>query len=78
MDSTAQNPQPVHASRQIRFFCSFAEQEAEDLLFYRNRSVSDKMQDVADMAIAYARSRGMDMDAQGPKRFTQCIQRARG
>jgi hypothetical protein len=67
----------LHPSRQIRFFNSFAEQEAEDLIFYRDRSVADKMQDVADMAIAYARNRGMDLDAQGPKRFTQRIQRAR-
>jgi hypothetical protein len=67
----------LRPSRQIRFFSSFAEQEAEDLMFYRDRSVADKMQDVADMAIAYAHSRGMDLDAQGPKRFTQRIQRAR-
>jgi hypothetical protein len=71
------SPVSVPPTRQIRFFSSFAEQEAEDLIFYRDRSVADKMQDVADMAIAYARSRGMDLDAQGPKRFTQRIQRAR-
>lgn len=71
------NPASVLPSRQIRFFSSFAEQEAEDLIFYRERSVADKMQDVAELAIAYARSRGTDIDAQGPKRFTQRIQRAR-
>jgi len=70
-------PANMPPNRQIRFFSSFAEQEAEDLIFYRDRSVADKMQDVADMAIAYAHSRGMDLDAQGPKRFTQRIQRAR-
>ncbi len=68
----------VHPSRQIRSFSSFAEQEAEDIRFYRERSVADKMQDVAEMAIAYARGRGMDLDAQGPKRFTQRVQRAQG
>jgi hypothetical protein len=68
----------VAPNRQIRFFGSFAEQEAEDIRFYRERSVASKMQDVADMAMAYARNRGMDLDAQGPKRFTQRVQRARG
>lgn len=65
-------------SRTIRIFNSFEEQESQDLLFYRERSVAAKMQDVADMAMMFARNRGMDLDAQGPKRFTQRIQRARG
>ena len=65
-------------SRTIRIFNSFEEQESQDLLFYRERSVAAKMQDVDDMAMMFARSRGMDLDAQGPKRFTQRIQRARG
>jgi hypothetical protein len=60
----------------VKRFSSFAEQEAEDILFYRDRSVPDKMQDIADMALAYAKNHGIDTDAQGPKRFTQRLQRA--
>jgi hypothetical protein len=72
-----QEKNSVHPSRQTRFFGSFEEAEANDILFYRERSVPDKMQDIADMALAYARNHGVDLDAQGPKRFTQRIQRTR-
>jgi hypothetical protein len=65
-------------SRAIRIFESFEEQEQETQRYWSAQSFTAKMQAVAEMAEAYARQRGIDINAQGPKRITRSIERTRG
>lgn len=62
----------------MRIFDSFAEQEQETQRYWGAQSFTSKMQAVAEMAEDYARLRGIDIDAQGPKRVTRSIERAWG
>jgi hypothetical protein len=71
------NTETVRPGCVIQRFSSHAEAEAADIRFYRERSVPDKMQDVSDLALMYAEMHGIDLNAQGPKRFTQRLQRTR-
>ena len=61
-------------SRTIRFFDSFAEQEAATVRYWKSQAVASKMRAITEMAESYARQHGIDTDAQGPKRTTRRIQ----
>ena len=61
----------------VRRFHSHAEQESETLRYWAGRPTEEKAQAVAEMAESFARIRGIDIDAQGPKRVVARIQRVR-
>ena len=65
-------------SRQIRRFSSHAEQEEQDLRYWRDQTVAMKLRAVAELAEYYASVHRIDLDAQGPKRVIRSVQRARG
>jgi hypothetical protein len=61
--------------RVIRRFASHAEQEAETMRYWRERSVSEKMSAATELAEYAYRMRGIDVHAQGPKGPVVRIQR---
>lgn len=66
----------VRPSRQIRFFSSFEEQEAETIRYWNGQSIEEKLR-ATDELIAYAyRQKGIDVHAQGSNRSLVCLQRA--
>jgi hypothetical protein len=67
----------VHPSRTIRRFNSHAEQELETRRYWRGRSTVEKFQAVAEMMESFCKMRGIDVHAQGPKRFVVRVQRVR-
>jgi len=65
-------------SRTIRIFESFEEQDRETIRYWKAQPFGAKMRAIAEMAEAFSRQHGIDTDAQGPRRVTRRIQRARG
>lgn len=57
----------IDPSRQIRRFSSHAEQEAETMRYWRDRSAAEKMTAMTELAEYAYRMRGIDVHAQGPK-----------
>lgn len=68
----------MRPSRQIRRFSSHEEQEEQDLRYWRDQPVADKLRAVAELAEYYASMHRIDLDAQGPKRIVRSVQRTRG
>lgn len=66
----------VHPSRMIRRFSSHEEQEREDLRYWSRQTVQFKIETVAELAEYFARTRKIDLNAQGPKRVAVRIQRS--
>ena len=66
----------VHPSRVIRRFSSHAEQEIEDLRYWRGQPLAEKVKAVEELAQYFAALHKIDLDAQGPKRFVVRFQRA--
>jgi hypothetical protein len=62
-------------SRVIRRFSSHAEQEIEDLRYWRSRPVTEKVKAVEELAQYFASLHKIDLHAQGPKRFVVRFQR---
>jgi hypothetical protein len=62
-------------SRTLRRFSSHAEQEEEDLRYWRDQPVPAKLAAVAELAEYYASVHKIDLHAQGPKRVVVRIQR---
>ncbi len=62
-------------SRTLRRFSSHAEQEEEDLRYWRDQPVPAKLRAVAELAEYYASVHKIDLHAQGPKRVVVRIQR---
>jgi len=62
-------------SRTIRRFSSHAEQEIEDLRYWRSRSAAEKMTAVTELAEYAYRMRGIDVHAPGPKGPVVRVQR---
>ena len=62
-------------SRTIRRFSSHAEQEAETMRWWRERSAAEKMTAVTELAEYAYKMRGIDVHAQGPKGPVVRVQR---
>lgn len=58
----------VHPSRVIRRFSSHAEQEAETIRYWNQRSVEEKMKATAEIIEFAYRQRGIDVHAQRSNR----------
>ena len=67
----------MRPSRQIRRFSSHAEQEEQDLRYWRDQPVAEKLKAVAELAEYYASMHRIDLHAQGPKRVIRNVQRVR-
>jgi hypothetical protein len=65
----------VHPSRVIRRFSSHAEQEIEDLRYWRGQPVAEKVKAVEELAQYFAALHKIDLHAQGPKRVVVRFQR---
>jgi hypothetical protein len=65
-------------SRTIRRFSSHEEQREADLRYWRDRTLIEKLETVADLALYYASIHKIDLNAQGPKRVVSRVERARG
>ena len=54
----------IHPSKVIRRFSSHAEQEAEDIRYWNQRSIEEKMRATAEIIEFAYRQRGIDVHAQ--------------
>ncbi len=59
----------------IRRFASHQEQEIEDLRYWRDQPVAEKVKAVAELAEYFAAIHKIDLYAQGPKRIVVRVQR---
>ena len=64
------------SSKAIRRFSSHEEQEAADLLYWRDQPVAEKLKAVAELAEYFAAFHKIGIDAQGPKRVVVRVERA--
>lgn len=65
-------------SRAIRRFQNHQEQEEEDLRYWRDQTVAEKVKTVAELAEYFTATHKIDLDAQGPKRVVSRAERSRG
>lgn len=72
MESKLENP-----TRVLRRFASHREQEEATRLYWRDRSVAEKMEETASLTRYAYGLRGIDVDAQGLARTVVRLQRAR-
>jgi hypothetical protein len=73
-----QEPEKAIAARpiqMIRRFESHEEQEIEDLRYWRDQPLSEKVKAVAELAHYFAKIHKIDLHAQGPKRVVVHVQR---
>ena len=63
-DETMSDAVEVHPSRTIRRFSSHAEQEAETIRYWNERSIEEKMRATAELVEYAYRQRGIDVHAQ--------------
>jgi len=62
-------------TRTIRIFSSHEEQEEQDLRYWRDQPLSEKIKAAAELAEYFARLHRIDLDAQGPKRVVVHFER---
>ena len=58
----------VRPSRQIRFFSSFEEQEAETIRYWNSRTAEDKLRGTTEIILRSGRVRKTDGASSGPTR----------
>ena len=71
-------PVSRRASRALRRFRSFAEQDAATCLYWRDKTIAERMEATAELVRSGYRQRGIDADAEGSKRSVTRIQRGGG
>ena len=64
----------VHPSRQLRRFHSFEEAEEENIRYWNERSLEEKMRATAEIIEWAYRQKGIDIHAQGPNRSLVRVQ----
>ena len=63
------------ASRAVRRFKSFAEQEAATFLYWRDKTIGERMEATAELVRSGYGLRGIDADVEGSKRSIVRVQR---
>ena len=63
------------ANRTLRRFKSFAEQDAATLLYWRDKTIGERMEATAELVRSGYGVRGIDADVEGSKRSVVRVQR---